>query len=309
VVSRGFLPSKFITDRDPRLILSFWKTITARLGIDHRKTAAYHAQADGAAERMNQTLEIALRAYVNQRQINWHRHLGLIELAYNSARHPGMGFSPYRLLYANPEKPVRRLLSRDLPTSEDDNIDAAEFLDGIHSRLRDAQEAVVKGLAYQQEYYNSKQRSDVKLEAGDWVTIRLDRHPVSIVKRNKLTQQKLGPCRVLRTRADGRAVEVELPKNVNIHPLISIQHVEKAPNPMDDPWKRQRVTKDIVTDIRTTDGHKEYQLQLAGSIPEEAQWTRNPPPELRKAFEARTKLLESIQAPYVITDHRDTRSG
>jgi hypothetical protein len=313
VVSRGFLPLKFITDRDPRLILSFWKTITARLGIDHRKTAAYHAQADGAAERMNQTLEIALRAYINQRQNNWHRHLGLIELAYNSARHPGTGFPPFQLLYANPEEPVRRLLSRELSTSEDrdDNIDATNFLDGVQSRLRDAQEAVIKGLAYQREYYNSKHRSDsdIKLEAGDWVTIRLDRHPISIVKRNKLTQQKLGPCRILRMRADGRAVELELPNNVNIHPVVSVQHVEKAPSPMEDPWKRQRTSRDIITDIWMTNGHKEYRLQSAGSTPEEAKWTLDPSPELVTAFESRTKLLESIQSPYVITDHRDTRSG
>jgi hypothetical protein len=133
--------------------LPFFFIRTAFL-TSHRKTAAYHAQADGAAERMNQTLEIALRAYLNQRQNNWHRHVGLIELAYNSARHPGTGFSPLQLLYANPEEPVRRLLSRELPNSEDDNIDATNFLDGVQSRLRDAQEAVIKGLAYQREYYN-----------------------------------------------------------------------------------------------------------------------------------------------------------
>jgi hypothetical protein len=104
-------------------------------------------------------------------------------------------------------------------------------------------------------------------------------------------------------------VEVELPNNVNIHPVISIQHVEKAPNPSEDPWKRQTTPKDIVTDVRTVNGHKEYRLQLAGSTPEEAQWTRNPSPGLAATFEERTKLLESIQSPYVIMDHRDTRSG
>jgi hypothetical protein len=306
VVSRGFLPLKFITDRDPRLILSFWKTITARLGIDHRKTAAYHAQADGAAERMNQTLEIALRAYINQRQNNWHRHLGLIELAYNSARHPGTGFSPFQLLYANPEEPVRRLLSRESPTSEDDNIDATNFLDGVESRLRDAQEAVIKGLAYQREYYNKKHRNDINVSAGDYVTIRLDKHPISLIKRNKLTQQKLGPCRVIRVRADGRAVEVDLPKNVNIHPVISMQHVEKAPDPVADPWKRTSAdgSTDVV-DVRTRNGHKEYRVRG----PDSDTWTRNVSQDLITAFEDRTRLLERIQTPYVIIDHREHRSG
>jgi hypothetical protein len=67
VVAMDFLPMKFITDRDPRLVHSFWEHLCKWLGIDHRKTTTFHTQADGAVERLNCTLEVALRAYVGNK--------------------------------------------------------------------------------------------------------------------------------------------------------------------------------------------------------------------------------------------------
>jgi hypothetical protein len=318
VVSRRFLPLKFITDRDPRLIRSFWKSLAARLGFDHRKTAAYHAQADGAAERANQTLEVGLRAYVNQRQNNWHRYLGLIQLAYNTAKHPGTGFSPNELLYANPMEPMDRLLNPVPPSEEDDeerNEDAEAFLDGVSARLKDAQQAMIKSLSAQKAYYD-RRRSDLpNIQVGDFVAIRLDLHPVSIVKRNKLSQQKLPPFRVVRVRADGRAVELEIPSNLNIHPVISVQHVEKAQDPAKDPFGRysaaasgqlQRIVDSRMSSRRP--GETEYLLRRGDDLASDT-WGLNPPAELLNDFRERNSFFEAIQAPYTILDHRTTRQG
>jgi hypothetical protein len=60
VVQRGFIPEKIITDRDPKITKSFWKTLARRFNLKHSLTAAWHAQTDGAAERLNQTLETAI---------------------------------------------------------------------------------------------------------------------------------------------------------------------------------------------------------------------------------------------------------
>jgi hypothetical protein len=317
VVSRGFLPLKFITDRDPRLIRSFWKSLAARLGFDHRKTAAYHAQCDGAAERANQTLEIALRAYVNQRQNNWHRYLGLIQLAYNTAKHPGTGFSPNELLYANPMEPMDRLLNPPPPSEEHDeerNEDAEAFLDGISARLKDAQQAVIKALSSQKAYYDRRHSELPNISVGDFVAIRLDRHPVSIVKRNKLSQQKLPPFRVLRVRSNGRAVELDIPSNLGIHPVVSIQHVELAQDPDKDPFKRYTPASEPILQIvdhrisSRHPGRTEYLLRRGDDRTSDS-WSLSPPVELITDFEARNAVLEAIQAPYTIIDHRTTRQG
>ena len=54
--------SKFITDRDGKFLAEFWQALLQALGILYRPSTEYHAQTDGATERLNQTIEIMLRA-------------------------------------------------------------------------------------------------------------------------------------------------------------------------------------------------------------------------------------------------------
>jgi hypothetical protein len=102
VVRRGFITEKIITDRDPKITESFWKTLARRLNLKHSLTAAWHPRSDGAAERFNQTLETAIRAYVSPQLNNWHESLAMLELAYNTAKNASTGLAPFDLLYVQP---------------------------------------------------------------------------------------------------------------------------------------------------------------------------------------------------------------
>ena len=61
-------------------------------------TTAHHPQADGQTEILNQTIEIALQAYVGPERNDWARMLGPIQLAYNSSINASTGYSPAFLL-------------------------------------------------------------------------------------------------------------------------------------------------------------------------------------------------------------------
>ncbi|KAA8900222.1 hypothetical protein FN846DRAFT_892210 [Sphaerosporella brunnea] len=177
---------------------------------------------------------------------------------------------------------------------------------------------MIKALSAQKEYYD-RRRSDLPdIQVGDFVAIRLDLHPVSIVKRNKLSQQKLPPFRVVKVRSDGRAVELDVPANLNIHPVVSIQHVEKAQDPSKDPFGRyDSISSGLqIVDSRISSrqpGKTEYLLRRGDArFPNAGEfdaWTLTPPPELIQDFEDRNALLEAIQAPYTIVDHRTSRQG
>lgn len=118
-VQRGFLPLTFIMDWDPRLIKGFWKALYARLKNDYRKATPYYAQSDSAAERLNQTLEIALPAYTSQPKCtDWHKQLSLIELDHGSALNESTGFTPFQLLFNPPQSIVKRLLTPQFKESD-----------------------------------------------------------------------------------------------------------------------------------------------------------------------------------------------
>ena len=65
------IPRQNITDRDSRWTSTFWKEVCKQINNKRSLTTAYHPQADGQTEIMNQTLETALRAYSNPNQDNW----------------------------------------------------------------------------------------------------------------------------------------------------------------------------------------------------------------------------------------------
>jgi hypothetical protein len=74
------------------------KELLKALGSSSRLTTAYHPQADGQTERVNQILETHIREFCNFEQNNWANLLVHAEFAYNNATHSATKVSPF---YAN----------------------------------------------------------------------------------------------------------------------------------------------------------------------------------------------------------------
>src|SRR6267378_6524655 len=62
------LPRSIVSDRGPQFVAEFTRELYRLLGITLSTTTAYHPQADGQTERVNQELEQYLRVFVNERQ-------------------------------------------------------------------------------------------------------------------------------------------------------------------------------------------------------------------------------------------------
>jgi len=73
-----------------------FKTLETQL----RFSTAFHPETDGQTERLNQTLEIMLRHYVDERPAAWTKYLPIVEFAYNSTIHSATDRSPFSLVLA-----------------------------------------------------------------------------------------------------------------------------------------------------------------------------------------------------------------
>jgi hypothetical protein len=68
------------------------------MGMTRSLTTAYHPQADGQTEVLNQSLEISLRSYIGPSRDDWAKYLDALALSYNSTPHTATGFTPAYLL-------------------------------------------------------------------------------------------------------------------------------------------------------------------------------------------------------------------
>jgi len=60
------LPTDIVSDRDSRFTSELWKEFLSLSRIQPRMSTAFHPQMDGQTERLNQTIETYLRAFVNK---------------------------------------------------------------------------------------------------------------------------------------------------------------------------------------------------------------------------------------------------
>jgi hypothetical protein len=98
VFPRFGLPSKVISDRDPRFISKFMKELCHLIGAVQNMSTAYHPCTDGQSEQSNQWLGQYLRPWVNVQMDNWEEHLPIAKFAHNSWRNKTTCHSPFKML-------------------------------------------------------------------------------------------------------------------------------------------------------------------------------------------------------------------
>ena len=89
------LPCSVVSDCEPQFVAEFTQELYRLLSITLSTTTAYHPQADGQTEQVNQELEQYLRVFINERQDDWDELLPMVELQYNNHVHSGTQQTPF----------------------------------------------------------------------------------------------------------------------------------------------------------------------------------------------------------------------
>lgn len=259
IVAHYGLPRQVITDRDVRWRTDFWGQLCKHMGIRRALTTAHHPQADGQTEVLNQTLEIALRAYVSETRDDWATHLDGITLSYNTTPHTATSYPPAYLLRGYlpvtgssliheppsiPRPSPQRLLGGDSGkgnhvTQLDQDLSMHQAADDMAERFRAdrhrAQQALALGQVHQKHAYN-KGRLAREFKVGDLVVI--NPHSLELLRHEggrgrKLMMKYDGPFEIM-AKVSAVAYRLRLPASYGIHPVINIAHLEPYhPSPPD----------------------------------------------------------------------------
>ena len=224
------IPVAIISDRDPKFMSSFWRFVFEKLGTSLLTSTAYHPQTDGQSERTNQTVEIALRYLLTSHpDTDWTEFLPFLQGSLNNSTNATTGQAPNELAYGFKVRDSLNMLA-DLPI---------EDLCRLRSiRRKEAEEAVAFANAIAKARYDSTHKP-ISLREGSQVYLRLHRgYKIPGLDNRKLSHQRVGPF-TIKKAVGPLAYELDLPPTMQIHPVISIAHLEPLPSG-EDPFQRPR---------------------------------------------------------------------
>ena len=241
------IPKAIISDRDRKFVSDLWTSIFKRLGTELLVTTAYHPQSDGQSERTNQTIEIALRFWTSQGHLDWHKILPHLFAALNNSKNASTGLTPNEYVYGFNTNEGLSLVRQDDQTPEDLTAKRQVF-------RQEAADALAWANICMKRHFDSK-HLPVTYKPGQFAYVRLHQgySVPSIVKSPKFQLQRLGPFPILEVLGKGNACRLDLPTTWRIHPVISIDQLEPAPE-ADKPDPFNRPQNDQPAAIDENDG-------------------------------------------------------
>ena len=187
------------------------------LGIEAAKTTAYHPQADGQTEWVNQELEQYVRLFCSERQNDWADLLPMAEFQYNNHIHSSTQQTPFMLdcgqhprMGFEPQQPSRL-------------ESANEFADQMKTTTEEAKAALSKVKDDMARYYNQRRLPTPTYAVGDMVY--LDASDIQTTRLSwKLSHRRLGPFLIER-QVSCNAYQLQLPFPMSVRALSGRKRV------------------------------------------------------------------------------------
>ena len=248
------LPEAIISDRDPRFTAGVWGQLWKALGTKLKMSTAYHPQTDGQTERVNRSMQTALRIYASKHKADWTEWLATVAAAYNSTVHESTGKTPFEMngrLWTDP----MTLALRDPKMAEVTAQEAEDLLTGMRAVWEEARQVMIRQREKQRKYAD-KLRREEKYEVGD--RVMLTTKNLSLHK-GKLSDKWVGPFKVIEVMPNGVNVRLEL--SDDYRRIDNLFHVSKLKRfqPSEIEWPN-RVQEDRPPPV-WVDGKQQWEVE------------------------------------------------
>jgi hypothetical protein len=212
------LPLDIVSDRDSRFTSAVWQEFLKLSGIKPRMSTAFHPQTDGQTERLNQTIEAYLRAFVSYEQDDWVSLLPMAEFAYNNSTTNATDMSPFYANYGF--HPTATNPAADL------TLNPASFAYGhwMHAVYGEARKALEKTQERMRRYADPHRKEPPVYQVGDLVMLNGKNIQTRRPSR-KLDHKNHGPFQIERIISP-LAVKLTLPQKWRIHDVFHVSLVE-----------------------------------------------------------------------------------
>jgi len=276
-------PTDMVSDRDSRFTSETGQEFLRILGTRPRMSTTFHPQTDGQTERLNQTIEAYLRAFVGKEQDDWASLLPMAEFAYNNSVTTGNGISPF---YANYGFHPRTLNPPDQAEEPVNPASAAygHWMTAIHEKARKGLEAAQERM---RRYMDPGRKTPPTYRVKDLVMLN-GRNIRTRRPSRKMDHKNHGPFQVEKIISP-LAVRLTLPRKWKIHNVFHVSLLEpyrtSEHRALPDPSKVLREADDIeqseeydVEEVMSyrKQGRRVLYLVKWLDYPERKDWTEEP---------------------------------
>jgi hypothetical protein len=166
-----------ISDKDRKFLSDLWRTFFTKLNVFMLYSTVYHSQIDDVSERTNQTLEIALRYYIQELNdfILWITVLWKFQSTFNNTRSIVTEKISNELLY-------------EITSNLFLNISSSNKIVDNHMQLRKKAQNVIDWTQMTNKTHYIRRHSSFFLKVDEWAMLRLH-HDYSISKSKNMTKK------------------------------------------------------------------------------------------------------------------------
>ena len=199
------LPSRIISNRDPRFTSQFSRALTTKLGITQNLSTAFHPQTDGLSEHKNQWVEQYLRLVTSAAPEDWDQWLTTASAVHNNQKNQTTGLSPNQIL-------IGYNIPLNTPNDIETNNMTVERRIGIMNQRRDQ---AIKALNRTAE---QKGVPPAQYNTGDqvWLEGKNLKFPHQVTK---LAPKRYGPFKIIKVISPV-AYRLQLPPTWTIHSVF-----------------------------------------------------------------------------------------
>ena len=150
IFSKFGVPKVIQSDRGSNFMGRFFQQALRQLGISHVASSAYHPQSQGCLERFHKTLKETLTKFCHSNSRDWDEGVQVALYAIRTARHEGLGFSPFELLFGRRPRENLRILYEGWE-GETEPEPLAEYVTKLRDRMRCAHEIARQNMQIAQD--------------------------------------------------------------------------------------------------------------------------------------------------------------